>query len=938
KKAASEVEATLSKPIKRSLKQVAQQILSTGEQTRISEMLAKLIECGAAFHHAGLGSSHRRILENAFKNGKIKVIAATPTLAFGVNLPARTVVIHDYRRYEPELGYYPIPVLEYKQMCLPYNAKILLANGNYAKIGEIAEGKKSVKLTTLNKRTRQLQPGTVVRRSKRLAKKIVEIKVQHGEQIRVTPNHPLLTQDGWKIACDVRIGDYVAHITSIPYNENIPTIHKLLPNDCYVVDEEKLFSKLVKEILVKRQITKRELAEKANANYKTFFGWADSSRKNIIPLHMFMRIAEMANKCNIAKRIRKVKTPYGKPIIVPKLLTKGFLWLVGVVATDGNLNQTSGTIRIRIFNTNQRIITRARNQLKKLGLKHRLSKEGNCYKIEFSNLLIGKVLSKFGIPTGKKSSRLYISNVVKNLPKPLLSAYLSGVFDGDGNYTEVEGRSTVRMVRVVTKSKRFAYDLKEALLKLGVVSYVKSKCVNKRPKIRGKKTRFRGKAYYVIIRPIVDINAFFKHIHPTKRTKYDPATTRYKIRSGEKNRRSGQITWSKVVNKKTVTYDAPIPVYNVMVHGNSNYVHHNLVLHNCGRAGRPRYDKIGEALLIARNRDEQDYLMESYVLAKPERIWSKMAVERVLRSHVLATVAAGFAHTEQGVYDFFTKTFYAHQYGVRAIQGVIKRILRFLYKEKMIDASDGNILATQFGRRISELYIDPISGVLIREALKNRARKLTDLSFLHMVAHTPDMFPSFRAYSREINQLSLFVDEHRDEFMFEVPEEWEDQIGFEEFLGEAKTAFVLKEWMEETSEDEMIERFHVQPGDLYQLTRTAEWLLHSSHELATLLGCKDLSSKLAKLTERVERGVKKELLPLVKLKGVGRVRARILFNAGFQTLEDLRHASLESLVNLPLIGSKLTKKIKEQVGGFVKKEEWKKLKEKTWKQQALTEY
>jgi helicase len=357
-----------------------------------------------------------------------------------------------------------------------------------------------------------------------------------------------------------------------------------------------------------------------------------------------------------------------------------------------------------------------------------------------------------------------------------------------------------------------------------------------------------------------------------------------------------------------------------------------------GRAGRPKYDKIGEALLIARNEDEQDYLMESYVLGDPERIWSKMAVERVLRSHVLATVATGFAHTEQGVYNFFGKTFYAFQYDVRAIKGVIERILRFLYKEKMIDASDGNVVATRFGRRVSELYIDPVSGVLIRHGFRNRSRKLTDFSFLHMIAHTPDMFPMFRAYSREINQLSLLVDEHLDEFMFEVPEEWGDRISFEEFLGETKTAWVLKEWIEETSEDEMIERFRVQPGDLYQLTRTAEWLLHSSHELATLLGCKDLSPQLAELTERVERGVRKELLPLVRLKGVGRVRARILFNSGFQTVENLKRAPLESLTNLPLIGSKLTKKIKEQVGGFVEKEKWEKLKEKTWKQQALTEY
>jgi len=48
---------------------------------------------------------------------------------------------------------------------------------------------------------------------------------------------------------------------------------------------------------------------------------------------------------------------------------------------------------------------------------------------------------------------------------------------------------------------------------------------------------------------------------------------------------------------------------------------------------------------------------------------------------------------------------------------------------------------------------------------------------------------------------------------------------------------------------------------------------------------------------------------------------------------------LEKLTSLPLIGPKLAKKIKEQIGGFVKAQQWKKLKEdKEWEQQALTEY
>lgn len=358
-----------------------------------------------------------------------------------------------------------------------------------------------------------------------------------------------------------------------------------------------------------------------------------------------------------------------------------------------------------------------------------------------------------------------------------------------------------------------------------------------------------------------------------------------------------------------------------------------------GRAGRPRYDKVGEAVLLAKTEDEQDYLLENYVLAQPERIWSKLAVERVLRSHVLATIAADFAHTEQGIYDFFGKTFYAYQYEPKAIRGVITKILKFLYDEIMIEVSGENIYATRFGRRISELYIDPITGVLIRDALQNRAPTLTDLSYLHLIARTPDMFPKLRPYSREIDELGLFVDQHRSEFMFPVPDEWEDRITYEEFLGEAKLAWVLKSWIEETSEDEMIGKFNVQPGDLYRTINSAKWLLYASHELARLFKHKDDLPNLSKLTERVQKGVKKELLPLVRLEGIGRVRARILHNAGLKTIDDLKRAPMKKLTSLPFIGLRLSKKIKDQVGGFIKAEEWKKLKRgEEREQRAITEY
>jgi helicase len=345
-----------------------------------------------------------------------------------------------------------------------------------------------------------------------------------------------------------------------------------------------------------------------------------------------------------------------------------------------------------------------------------------------------------------------------------------------------------------------------------------------------------------------------------------------------------------------------------------------------GRAGRPKYDKFGESVLIAKTADEADYLMENYVLAKPERIWSRLAVEKIIRGHVLATIASGFADTENGIYEFFGKTFYAYQFDVKAIKSVIDKILRFLHDEEMIYVAGDNIFATKYGKRISELYIDPLSGVIIRDALQSKPPILTEFSLLHLVSHTPDMGPIMRPYQREMDKLAVQTEDHKQELFIEPPDQWGDHVGYADFLGEVKTAMVMNNWIEELPEEKILERFSVQPGDLYRTIETAKWLLHAIDELSPVVAKnKEVSALSHELVERVSKGIKKELLPIVQLEGVGRVRGRIIFNAGYQTIEDLKHASIEELTNLPSVGPRLAKKIKEQVGGFVKRETWENL-------------
>ena len=82
-----------------------------------AKALANAVRGGVGFHHAGLTSSQRRVVEEGFRTGNLLCIVATPTLAQGVNLPASRVVIRDSRRWSTVAARsMPLPVMEVRQM------------------------------------------------------------------------------------------------------------------------------------------------------------------------------------------------------------------------------------------------------------------------------------------------------------------------------------------------------------------------------------------------------------------------------------------------------------------------------------------------------------------------------------------------------------------------------------------------------------------------------------------------------------------------------------------------------------------------------------------------------------------------------------------------------------------------------------------------------
>jgi helicase len=115
-------------------------------------------------------------------------------------------------------------------------------------------------------------------------------------------------------------------------------------------------------------------------------------------------------------------------------------------------------------------------------------------------------------------------------------------------------------------------------------------------------------------------------------------------------------------------------------------------------------------------------------------------------------------------------------------------------------------------------------------------------------------------------------------------------------------------------------------GDVFRYVESADWLLYSTYEIAKLLKVSDVLPVVDNVRKRVVEGVKEELIELVNLKGIGRVRARMLFNAGFKSIADLKSSRPSQLTPIPTIGREVAKSIYEQVGVTLDQKEWNSLK------------
>lgn len=308
-----------------------------------------------------------------------------------------------------------------------------------------------------------------------------------------------------------------------------------------------------------------------------------------------------------------------------------------------------------------------------------------------------------------------------------------------------------------------------------------------------------------------------------------------------------------------------------------------------GRAGRIKYDRYGNGYIYS-SRAKLREVFNNYINGELENIESKID-RRKLRMHVLGLISSNLCNDKESLMNFFRLTLASRQ-GID-LESSIMESIDFLQDNEMI-RDNGTFKATPFGKKVSELYIDPVSGLIMRNVIDE-----TDIErILLAISSTPDM-------------PEMYVGENDSEVLNTLL-----YSGINASEGQVKVALVLRDWINEVPEDAIVEKYSIWPADIRNRVEIADWLSHSLYEIAKVFGKARTDLKI--LNYRISNGVREDIIPLTFIPNIGRVRARRLMMNGYD-IEKLSNANPGDIERIAGFGEKISENVIKSAKKLVEK-------------------
>ncbi len=325
--------------------------------------------------------------------------------------------------------------------------------------------------------------------------------------------------------------------------------------------------------------------------------------------------------------------------------------------------------------------------------------------------------------------------------------------------------------------------------------------------------------------------------------------------------------------------------------GYSDFISNMEIEQMLGRAGRPAYDREGYAYIYASTEKAFSRAQEA-IHGLPDPIESQLGHEGTVRKWILPLVCMGICRNIQEIESFFSKTLYSQQNPVSNISAWISVTLDFLVDNDFLNVKGSTYYATSFGSMVSELYIDPVSALILRDFLRKEYSE--DLALFH-ICKTPDMLK----IPYKESEFPLI-----DDFLEDIGINAEEKND----LDAAKTAIVLKKWINEVPVKTIEEEFSIGYGDIQSRTNSADWISYSLSRMSMKFK-PEIHVNLENLNFRIREGVREDVISLTLIPEIGRVRARRLYLNGFRTINDLASADEKDISKIYGFSEKLSSRV-----------------------------
>lgn len=347
-----------------------------------------------------------------------------------------------------------------------------------------------------------------------------------------------------------------------------------------------------------------------------------------------------------------------------------------------------------------------------------------------------------------------------------------------------------------------------------------------------------------------------------------------------------------IVSTSTLAWGLNLPARRVIVVGverGLTRVENYDIGQMIGRAGRPSYDPRGDAYILVPESKKTEVIQS---LKKKSPIRSQLLEDlsgnhKVLAFHMVAEIHQGNIKTKDGFHDWFRASL-AHYQNLDFDDLELDKVLELLIKCKAVAIDeDGSFRATSVGTVASMFYYSPFDVADLKsnfKALFENHREKDDYSLSMALANV------------DSNRIGI-VNKQEREAMVKYQKMIEQTFGKGKYTESAiKTGFGYYNMLNGV-EDPVFSS--LQSGLRLDSERTMEVLT-----AIDTMGAKWQEGDFFKTMKlRMTYGVKPELIPLVQIPNIGRVRADKLYKAGIKSVDDFVTADkteLKKLLNLKL--------------------------------------